>query len=177
LNKAFFFDRDGILNRVCWRDGKAASPRTLAEFELLPGAAELVRGVRQLGFLALVATNQPDLDRALMPVSEMAAMHALLAQQVGFDGLAFCGSGDDADPRRKPNPGLLLELAEKHRVDLSESFFLGDGVKDILAGQRAGVTTILLKTHYNREHHDGAHYAFDSLEEVLEWIRTRDEQG
>jgi len=46
-------------------------------------------------------------------------------------------------PRRKPGPGMLLELAEEHNLDLSRSWVVGDAPRDIEAGYAAGCRTIL----------------------------------
>ena len=45
---------------------------------------------------------------------------------------------------RKPKPGLLLRAAEENGVDLGRSFFVGDALVDVRAGQAAGCKTILL---------------------------------
>ena len=45
---------------------------------------------------------------------------------------------------RKPKPGLILKAAEKHDIDLANSWMIGDGVTDIKAGQNAGCKTILI---------------------------------
>jgi len=47
---------------------------------------------------------------------------------------------------RKPNPGLILQAAIEHNIDLYTSFFVGDRITDIIAGQRAGCRTILVQT-------------------------------
>jgi histidinol phosphatase-like enzyme len=45
---------------------------------------------------------------------------------------------------RKPRPGLLLQAAADHAVDLSRSWMIGDILDDIEAGKRAGCRTILV---------------------------------
>jgi D-glycero-D-manno-heptose 1,7-bisphosphate phosphatase len=174
--KAFFLDRDGILNEVVMRGSVVGSPRSLDELRPVADAVALVEGLKALGYLTFVVTNQPDVGRGLMSAEVLESMHRRLRGIFKLDGIASCCSGDDGDSRRKPNPGMLLELADEHKLDLSLSFFLGDGVKDVRAARRAGVTAMLLKRDNNLEHHGEADRAFASLMDVLEWIRGRDEQ-
>ncbi|HEX2976242.1 MAG TPA: HAD-IIIA family hydrolase [Bacteroidales bacterium] len=44
---------------------------------------------------------------------------------------------------RKPQPGMLFRAAREHSLDLSESWFIGDILNDVEAGNRAGCHTIL----------------------------------
>ena len=152
MKRAVFLDRDGILNRVVMRGSVVGSPRTLEELTFVPEAAELVRGLNGLGFRTLVVTNQPDVGRGLMGADTLEEMHRRLRAHCPVEGIAVCCSGDDSDPRRKPNPGMLFELAGEHEIDLRASYFLGDGVKDLRAARRAGVTALLLETDYNFDH-------------------------
>lgn len=44
---------------------------------------------------------------------------------------------------RKPEPGLLFDLANKWQIDLSQSVMIGDRSTDVEAGQRAGCHSYL----------------------------------
>ena len=149
MKRALFLDRDGILNRVVFRKGRVSSPWVMAEFQLIPEAVTCVQKARQAGFLTIVITNQPDISRALMSLDELEKMHQFLYAVMPLTAIEVCVSADDCDPRRKPNPGMLVESAQRWNVSLKDSFFLGDSEKDVEAGRRAGVSTILLQTEYN----------------------------
>lgn len=168
--RALFLDRDGILNRVVMREGSPASPRVPGEFELLEGAADLVRAAREAGWLTIVVTNQPDIGRGLMRPADLEAMHRMLADAVEVDDIEVCTDGDDTSPRRKPNPGMLLDAAAKWGIHLGRSWLVGDSGKDLGAGRAAGVRTILLETPYNRAVHGTATANFSSLREITEFI-------
>jgi len=45
---------------------------------------------------------------------------------------------------RKPSPGLILQASEKYNIDLSQSFFIGDRMCDLLAAKTAGLNAILV---------------------------------
>lgn len=150
LRPAVFLDRDGVLNRVVWRDGKPASPRAVPELEIEPEALPALERLKAAGYLLLVVTNQPDVRRGLMSAEVLEAIHARLAEALPVDDIAACPH-DNADDCacRKPKPGMLLELAKRHGVDLSRSWMIGDQDRDIACGQAAGCATILLKKFYN----------------------------
>lgn len=147
---AVFLDRDGVLNQVVWRDGKPASPRAVEELEIDADAPAALAALKAAGYLLLVVTNQPDVRRGLMAAETLDAIHARLAQALPLDDIAACTHDNaDACACRKPKPGLVLDLAQRHGVDLSRSWLIGDQDRDIQCGQAAGCRTMLLDRPYN----------------------------
>lgn len=147
---ALFLDRDGILLEVVRRGTTISSARNWQEFRILAGAAEMVAQARRLGFLAILATNQPDVARGLLSAPLLQEFHQRLLQEIPLDGLEMCCE-DGQHRRRKPNPGMLVDAAERWNLDLARSYFLGDRRNDVLAARAAGVQPILLLTEYNCE--------------------------
>jgi D-glycero-D-manno-heptose 1,7-bisphosphate phosphatase len=143
--QAVFLDRDGVLNRALVRSGRPYSPSALADFEILPGAPDACRRLRRAGFILVVVSNQPDISRGTLSAGLVDVFHAELRRQVEVDDVRVCPHDDtDACSCRKPAPGLLLEAAEVHGIDLATSFMVGDRWRDIAAGQRAGCQTVLI---------------------------------
>lgn len=167
MKRALFLDRDGILNHIVERDSGLSSPRSLSELSLFEEALPLVKAAKRLGFLTHVVTNQPDIARGLLKQSELEAIHLKIFEFFGVDSIDACTSSDNSDPRRKPNPGMLLDAARNFDLDLSSSFFIGDSDKDILAGRSAGVRTILLETEYNKRIHGIGDFNVRSHDEVI----------
>ena len=172
VNRAVFFDRDGILNRIVMRGNKVGSPRSVEEVKFMEGAERLVELAKSRGYLTIMITNQPDVGRGFLERAELERIHDFLNEKYRLDGIEVCCSGDDSDPRRKPNPGMLLDAAVQHRVDLQSSFFIGDSVKDLEAGKRAGVKTILLQTEYNLEYHGQGDFNCNSVNDALSIVGT-----
>jgi D-glycero-D-manno-heptose 1,7-bisphosphate phosphatase len=144
-NGALFLDRDGVLNELVERQGRLVSPRRLSDFRIVDGAIEAIWRVRDLGVPRFVVTNQPDIARGLMPLSELDAMHALLRRSMPITDIAYCPHDEgDACNCRKPKPGLVLTLAEQWRVSLQQSVLIGDAARDMSAGRTAGCFNILL---------------------------------
>ena len=45
---------------------------------------------------------------------------------------------------RKPQPGMLLDAAREHEIDLTRSWMIGDSGHDVEAGRAAGCRTVRL---------------------------------
>jgi D-glycero-D-manno-heptose 1,7-bisphosphate phosphatase len=170
-NRAVFLDRDGVLNRAVVRDGRPYPPATVEEFEILPGAAGAARRLRDAGFLLIGATNQPDVARGTQRREVVEAMNDRLMAAMPIDEIRVCYEDGDDCPRRKPNPGLLLEAAAAHAIDLSASYMVGDRWRDVEAGRRAGCRTVFIDRHYDERRPDppADHDAAD-LTDAAEWI-------
>lgn len=170
-NRAVFLDRDGVLNRALVRDGRPYPPATVEELEILPGVVEAAGKLRAAGFLLIVATNQPDVARGTQRPEVVEAMNARLLAELPIDEILVCYEDGDDAPRRKPNPGLLLEAAEAHAIDLSASYMVGDRWRDVEAGRRAGCRTVFIDLGYRERRPDppADHDAAD-LADAAAWI-------
>lgn len=150
---AVFFDRDGTLNHLVHRpsfsiDGEAipyTAPFSVDELQVIEGAAEVVAEIRRRGYLAIIVTNQPDVAHGFIPMPAYEAIVACFRSQVLVDEFTACmHRPNDGCSCRKPSPEMLLRAADRHRIDLSRSFMVGDMETDMRAGHAAGVRTILI---------------------------------
>lgn len=137
-----FFDRDGIVNHP--PDDAKRYVMHEDDFHLLPGFTDALRVVLAKGYKAVIVTNQSGVSKGRMTQADLDRIHNKLHNLLKAEGLALddvieCTSSDDAHPNRKPNPGMLLDAARKHRLDLARSWMIGDQEKDVTAGRRAGV--------------------------------------
>ncbi|MSU48861.1 MAG: HAD-IIIA family hydrolase [Opitutus sp.] len=153
---AIFLDRDGTLNVQVIRDGKPYPPQTLDEFRLFPDVPAACAQLAAAGYVLVVATNQPDVGRGAQSQSVVEAMHARLRQLVpSITRIEACyapGRGETpADPRRKPEPGMILDAARALGLDLSRSWMVGDRWRDIDCGKRAGLRTVFIDFGYAEE--------------------------
>ena len=143
MKPAVFFDRDGIVNRS---PGPGYVERW-EDFHLLPEFVEALRIVTARGYEPVIVTNQSGVGRGLMTPEALEQIHGNLRAELARHALALrdllvCTNPDNADPRRKPNPGMLLEAAREHGLDLARSWMIGDSESDIEAGRRAGCHTL-----------------------------------
>lgn len=150
--RAVFFDRDGVLNTEI--DGVFAPP----QLELTADAGQALARVNKSGLLAVCVTNQPAIAKGFMDFEDLRKVHNrldwLLAADGGgyLDDILFCPhhpergfKGERPELKipcdcRKPAPGMLLQAAERHNIDLSSSYLVGDHRRDIEAGLAAGLS-------------------------------------
>jgi len=178
-HRAVFLDRDGVINRAFVRDGKPLPPPTLQELEILPGVPEALRDLKQHGFELLVVTNQPDVGRGKQSRESLNAMHRSLSASLPIDDIFVCTHTDQEKcDCRKPLPGMILEAARKHNIDLAASFMVGDRWRDVDAGYNAGCKTILIDYGYSERAPDHApDLRVRSLREAADWIIRSSEKG
>jgi len=172
LYKAVFLDRDGVINHSIIKNGKPFPPSSLAEVKIIDGVAEALASLRQAGFLLIVVTNQPDVARGTIANSVVNEINDYLKLELLLDDIFVC-IHDDKDKCycRKPLPGLILQAARKYKIDLKQSFMVGDRWKDVEAGKRAGCKTIWIDLKYDEKKPSVApDYVTQSLKEAVTWI-------
>jgi D-glycero-D-manno-heptose 1,7-bisphosphate phosphatase len=105
----------------------------------------------------VVISNQPGVAKGkftLQLLEEITKkMHQEVAKKDGIlDAVYYCLHHPDASVDqyrvvcncRKPQPGLLVKAAQELDINLSQSYMIGDGITDILAGQAIGATTVFV---------------------------------
>lgn len=151
--KAFFLDRDGVLNQEngyvkCWED-----------FRWLPEVVEALQLIKEKGFLIIVITNQSGIAKGLYTEEDVQRIHQkmnefLLGHQVQIDDFYFCPHHPQGVLQnysfqclcRKPLPGMISQAVEDHQIDLASSYLFGDSDRDIRAGQALGLKTVRVQS-------------------------------
>lgn len=154
---AVFLDRDGTINvekdYLCRID----------DFTFIPGAPEAIRALNNAGYLVIVVTNQSGVARGYYDLSDVTALHEHIQLELEkecamINAFYVCphhpekGLGEflqDCDCR-KGAPGMLLQAAEEHGIDLQRSYMVGDKVADIEAAECAGCQPIMVLTGYGQ---------------------------
>ncbi len=141
--RAVFLDRDGVLNRAEVREGKPYPPGRVSAVQIEAEAPGCLQRLAAAGFALIVVTNQPDVARGTQTRAEVDAINALLAAHMPIDDFFVCDHDRGACDCRKPKPGLLTAAAEKHGLELTASYMVGDRFRDVGAGQAAGCAASL----------------------------------
>jgi D-glycero-D-manno-heptose 1,7-bisphosphate phosphatase len=142
--KAVFLDRDGVINRKA-PEGEYIA--TWAEMEFCPGVLPAALGLKEAGFKIIVVTNQRGIALQKVRPENLTDIHSRMkeifaSQGVELAGIYFCPHDTTENCScRKPRPGLLLQAAADHGLDLSSSWMVGDAASDIAAGRAAGCQT------------------------------------
>lgn len=157
VRPAIFLDRDGTLNV---EKGFLSNHESL---ELIAGAGEALKTLRQAGFYLVVLTNQPVIARGEASEDDVAAIHRRMEWELGkegayLDGIFICPHHPDSGfpgerselkiscNCRKPNTGLVERACRDLPIDMAGSWMIGDRARDIEMAQRAGLRSILVQT-------------------------------
>ena len=177
MQRCVFLDRD---NTIIHNDGDLGDPDGVS---LLEGAAEAMCRLREAGFLLVVVTNQSGVARGVFTEQDVADVHAaiehILKSTTGHSDLvqgwyyspwhpegvieSFRGN----HPTRKPNPGMLLQAAEDHDIELQRSWMIGDQERDVEAGNAAGCRSVLLASPGTAT---SAEHTCETVAEAADWI-------
>ena len=145
--KLVIFGRDGILNQ--YRDDHV---KAALEWEPVPGALEAVARLNHAGWHAVVATNQAGIGRGMIDMAAVNAVHLhmmkMLAAKGGrLDAVFFCPHARDEHCEcRKPQPGMMRDIAQRYGADLGQVPMVADTLRDLEAARAAGCPPHLLRT-------------------------------
>ncbi len=145
MAKPLFLDRDGVINQ------KAPAHEYITKVEdfiFLPGAIDALRTLQEAGWEFYIVTNQAGIARGKMSLDDLSAIHEHMRRELKDRGVEikhiyYCPHGyDDGCDCRKPKPGMLLQAAQEHGVNLSEAFYVGDEERDEQAARAVGTAFI-----------------------------------
>ncbi|MBE0598091.1 MAG: D-glycero-beta-D-manno-heptose 1,7-bisphosphate 7-phosphatase [Desulfuromonadales bacterium] len=181
---AVFLDRDGTINV------EKDYLHRVEDFEFISGVPEAIRRLNEAGFLVIVTTNQSGVARGYYPLAAVEALHRHLQAELApygasIDAFYICphhpqaGVGEyriECDCR-KGRPGMLLQAATEHGIDLASSWMVGDKAADVEAGVAAGCRPLLVLTGYGRQESEGlpetAAPRLPNLPEAVEYILSQ----
>lgn len=139
MSRAFFLDRDGLIIR------QVEYLKCPEDVELQPGALEAFRLIREHGFKIVIVSNQSGIARKRFAMGDLQAVQRRLEELLyagcaGFDGFYFCPHDPlvESCSCRKPAPGMIIRAAKELKLDIGESFMLGDRPGDVECGIAAG---------------------------------------
>ena len=143
---AVFFDRDGtIMHDVNY----CSDPKDVHVFPFVAGS---LRKLKARGFKLIMITNQSGIGRGYFTREQYNAVHAEVLRQLGeplIDATYVCPDVPGVESKcRKPAPGMILQGAGEHSVDLSRSIMIGDKEIDVHCGHNAGIEAIRVQTGF-----------------------------
>jgi D-glycero-D-manno-heptose 1,7-bisphosphate phosphatase len=179
--RALFLDRDGVINV------DKGYVHRIEDFEFVPGIFDLCASARDLGFLAVVVTNQAGIGRGYYTEADFRHLTAWMLDQFRAHGVdiahvyhcpyhptAGIGEYRRESFDRKPNPGMFLKARDDLTLDLRASVLVGDKDSDMAAGRAAGVGALVkLATGHAIGTHGSDHgvLLLPSLAAVSDWLR------
>ncbi len=160
MTRAVFLDKDGtLIDDVPYN----VNPDRIV---LAQGAADGLRRLHRAGYDLIVVSNQSGVARGYFAEEALRGVEARLRELlagvgVPLAGFYYCPHHPDGTVEsyaracdcRKPAPGLILQAARDHDIDLAHSWMIGDILNDVEAGRRAGCHTVLLHNGHETEWH------------------------
>ncbi|HDS6843770.1 TPA: D-glycero-beta-D-manno-heptose 1,7-bisphosphate 7-phosphatase [Morganella morganii subsp. morganii] len=151
---AVFLDRDGTIN------ADTGYLHEIDDFQFIENAIEAMQAIKQMGYALIIVTNQSGIARGMFTEDQF--MHltewmdwSLADRGVDLDGIYYCPHHPEGTVEefrqvcncRKPAPGMLLDAQKYLKIDMGNSYMVGDKLDDMLAGRAAEVgTTVLVRT-------------------------------
>jgi phosphoglycolate phosphatase len=130
---------------------------------LFDGVPELLDGLQQAGLAWGIVTNKPArFTEPLLPLIGLAH--------------AGCIISGDTTPHAKPHPEPLLEAARRLGLAPEQCWYVGDDLRDIQAGQAAGMATVACAWGYCGATEPAgwsADHLLASPQELLTLLRSR----
>ena len=125
----------------------------IQQVEFLPGVFEGCRLLKSKGYKFGVFTNQSVINRGKCTLAEIDTIHDLIRSEFVKNGLSLdfiytCPHlPEDGCACRKPSTEMGLNAAKKYRINLTESFMIGDNLSDIEFGQKLGMKTVHISSY------------------------------
>jgi D-glycero-D-manno-heptose 1,7-bisphosphate phosphatase len=149
MNKAIFLDRDGILIKergdYNYRD---------EHLEIVEGIAEALFELQKKGYLFIVITNQGGIGKGMYTNKRVKEIHAQLkaffsSYRVIIKDFFYCPHHPQSSHCicRKPDSLMLEKAMALYNIDAAQSYFVGDNERDKLAGEKAGIKSILIPSN------------------------------
>ena len=146
MNKAIFFDRDGVLNE------DVGYLHEVEKFRWIDGAREAIKLCNEKNILAIVVTNQSGVARGYYTEDDVKKIHAFMQddlKKIGahIDAFYYCPHHPEGTVAkykkfcdcRKPKPGMILKACRDFEINLRDSVLIGDSKRDLESAENAGV--------------------------------------
>jgi len=175
--KALFLDRDGVINV----DHNYV--HKIEDCQFIDGIFQLAKDAVEKNYDIFIITNQAGIGRGLYSEADFETFTGWMEKQFERNEAPvrktyYCpyhpehGVGkykkDSFD--RKPNPGMILKIAEVYGIDVKNSVLVGDKESDIEAGSRAGIGKLILFDSENKSGKSAAHHIIFNLNQALELL-------
>ncbi|MFH1877542.1 MAG: HAD family hydrolase [Candidatus Omnitrophota bacterium] len=149
--KYVFIDRDGVVNKdpAGWTEYGYVT--RWEDFVFLPGVLDAFKKFAESGYSAVIITNQQCVGKGYLSENELDLIMSRMKNEVEehggrIAGIFYCPHlKEEKCACRKPDDGLFRMAAEKLGIsDFSGSFFIGDTSRDVAAGKKARLKTIVV---------------------------------
>jgi heptosyltransferase-2 len=168
--KAVYLDKDGTI---------IEDKNYLNSFDdlvIMPGAKESLQKLKGRGFELIGITNQSGIARGIVDETFVKESNSYLEKELGIDAFYYCPHHPDEQcDCRKPKPKLALMARIEHKVNVKESYVIGDKESDVQLARNFGAAGVLISAQHPER--TSASYVAKDLKDAVEWILERESKG
>lgn len=145
--KAIFLDRDGVINKY---PGDTKYVTNWKEFRFLPNARKAIALLTSKNYPIFVISNQAGVSKGIYSQDTLnditnKMLTALEKSNAKVTAVFYCTHRDEDNCScRKPKDGLIKLAIQGRKIDLKDSFFIGDTIRDIHTAKSAGCKSVLV---------------------------------
>lgn len=172
---AVFLDRDGVVTK------EKSYVKSVTEVEIFDYAKESIHRIHEKGYYVFIVTNQSGVARGLFSMDDLLQMNELVRRETDVDAIYYCPHYPEGIIKeyskyctcRKPAIGMFQMACKEFDIDMEHSYMVGDRASDILAGQNAGLQTVLLESGYGTKRLEGnvnPDLILENLEAFSVWL-------
>lgn len=148
-NKVVFLDRDGVINK----DPEYLKRQYVTkwkEFKFLPGVRRAIKKLTDAGYSIYVISNQAGISKKCFTMKDLGTITRNMMKELAKNGgritdAFYCPHrNEDNCDCRKPKAGLFKKALKRGKIDFKNTFFIGDNIRDVQAGNAIGCRTVLV---------------------------------
>lgn len=174
MRKTVFIDRDGVIVEDIGYHHK------LEDLKIVPNAIEGLKLLKN--YKLIIVTNQSGIGRGHYTIKDFESFNnhlieTLKKHKIKIEKTYYCPhKPEDNCECRKPKTKFLDDAKKEFKIDLKESFVIGDRKSDFEMGKNAGCRIIHVLTgngaNFNNEFKPD--YIANDLVDAAEWILKND---
>lgn len=149
MDKAAFFDRDGVINKEI-----GDYVFELDKFELSPSVIGLMKAAIDKKYKLIVVTNQSGIAKGIYDHSHVGEIHEHMSSLLQEEGIQltdiyYCPHHPDYSNClcRKPGSLMLEKAVAKYDLDVSKCFLVGDRDRDVESAESIGIKGIKIESN------------------------------
>ena len=168
--KTIFLDRDGVINK------EIDYLHKIEDFEFISGIFESCRYLQHLDYQIIIITNQSGIGRGYFTEIDYQKITKWMLNQFNDNDISILDVihcphlPNDFCNCRKPKPGMIIKASNESKINLKESYMVGDRKIDIDAGLKAGCKTIFVNNNYYEKRPTKQEKTVKSLHAAVKYI-------
>ena len=173
MNRAIFFDRDGILNKAIIKNNRPYSPLNIKELKINKNLQKKIIYLKKY-FKIFIVTNQPEISRGNLKLSILKKQNDIIKKFFKIDDIFYCPHDSSENCNcRKPKTKMFLNAKKKYKINFSKSYCIGDRWKDIHASNKLKINSIFIDYNYSEKKPKKYFAKFKSVSAALKFIKNK----